>query len=140
MEKANYLTRAPLATLWGKVVKEKEKTQQLRLFCLYQGSYIGIRKVISKVLPSPFSECTDMRSQHKSILHQEFFKRNKTYQQEVCFEMCKQTRVVEECGCGWSGYPQIFDYDSCINFDDIRCALNVSRFMHIKPAECADLC
>ncbi len=49
---------------------------------------IGLKKLISSRLPKPFSPCEDLSS-YDSVLYREFLKQNKTYKQDVCYEMCK---------------------------------------------------
>jgi hypothetical protein len=81
---------------------------------------IAIKKTISKTMPKPYSECVDV-SQFDSLMINEFRRLNKTYQQHVCFEMCKHKYFIDKCNCSMALILNYNSYKTCSTIEDYAC-------------------
>jgi hypothetical protein len=97
--------------------------------------------VVSSRVAKPYSDCTDIAN-FRSELADVFLAQNKTYQQKVCFQMCKQRHVIQKCGCSHMQLPRLSDSaQPCLSFQQFACGYNAS--FELKPKSddtCKGLC
>jgi hypothetical protein len=102
-------------------------------------TYLGLKKTVSRTLAQPFSPCVRLAS-YRSILFDKFIEYNKTYQQAVCFELCKQKQVIDACACAIIDYPNIDSVSTCTSQDQFDCVGSLSITYegcnHWCPQEC----
>jgi hypothetical protein len=87
-------------------------------------TYIGIRKTISEALPKPYSKCLAVDNIDSPIFA-EFNRINKSYQQTVCYEFCKQKKIIDTCGCASIEVPNLNDFALCNTVNQTKCSLEV---------------
>ncbi len=87
-------------------------------------TYLGLRKTVSSGLPSPYSSCTDLSS-FRSVLYDKFVKYGKTYEQRICYEMCKQKKMIDACNCAVIDYPNLDKFRTCNVMNEINCTRNL---------------
>jgi hypothetical protein len=98
-------------------------------------TYINIAKTVSKRLPRPFSSCQDLTDYH-SVLYDEFLKLNKSYSQQVCYQLCKQMKVITTCNCSIMFYPNVDSVKSCQTLNQVNCYNNLT----LDESGCDDHC
>jgi hypothetical protein len=100
---------------------------------------IALRKTISSRQPFPHSSCQDLTDFH-SVLYDKFINLNKTYSQEVCFQLCKQQKVIAACNCSVVDFPNLDHYPNCKTWDQVTCFvelnLNLNGCDESCPLEC----
>jgi hypothetical protein len=82
---------------------------------------IALKKTIAEMMPKPYSACTDVDS-FDSPMIDEFRKLNKTYQQNACFEMCKQKYFIEKCNCSMTVILNYNGHRTCSTFEEYTCS------------------
>lgn len=82
---------------------------------------IGIKRSFTYKYPYPYSECIDLSS-FDSILYRYFIKNNKTYRQSDCFDLCFQKIIIDNCGCYYLNFPQLFGASACLSLNELLCA------------------
>jgi hypothetical protein len=100
---------------------------------------IGLRKTVSSRQPLPHSSCQDLTDFH-SVLYDKFINLNKTYSREVCFQLCKQQKVIDACNCSVMNYPNVDFFPTCQTWDQVTCFFNldpnISGCDYFCPLEC----
>jgi hypothetical protein len=102
-------------------------------------TYINIKKMITRNLPYPYTNCHDLTNYH-SVLYDKFAKLNKTYSQRACFQLCKQKKMIDACNCTIVSYPNVDNHPTCQSFEQLNCynrqSLNLSGCDAYCPLEC----
>jgi hypothetical protein len=81
----------------------------------------NLKKIVSKNLPDPYSNCVDA-SNYKSVFHKQFERYNPIYTQRTCILFCKQKFINEECNCSTSYFPFLDENKKvCNNAIDLSC-------------------
>lgn len=106
-------------------------------------SFIVNREFKSKI-SDPYSDCRD-DIETSGLPYVETLKRyNLTYQQMSCFDVCYQSRVMENCGCYDNTYSVYSDdrLKPCMNYTQVVCnSVQYSLFYSQDPAQvCGDQC
>jgi hypothetical protein len=105
-------------------------------------THIGLRKTISKREPYPHSSCQDLANYH-SELYDKFINLNKTYTQQVCYQLCRQKKMVDACNCSVKNYPNVDDWPVCNTQEQLDCfdsnylsVNNLTGCDELCPLEC----
>jgi amiloride-sensitive sodium channel subunit alpha/amiloride-sensitive sodium channel subunit gamma len=103
-------------------------------------TYVKLKKTITKNLPYPYTNCQDLTNYH-SVLYDKFLKLNKTYSQQVCFQLCLQKKVTDACNCSINLYPNLDNHRTCYTWGRIECffrinPLNLDGCEKLCPLEC----
>lgn len=69
-------------------------------------TYIGMKKVTSKSIPSPYSTCENVDN-HDSDLYRLATSNNLTYNQQYCLDLCKQKILYDNCRCENQDLPSL---------------------------------
>jgi hypothetical protein len=102
-------------------------------------SMIEVKRTFVSNYPSPYSECTDLKS-YSSLLY-DFIKRsNRTYRQKDCFDLCIQLETINKCGCFSPNFDNpLSDTRPCLTVDESDCYTRI--YLNFDPANCTlDFC
>ena len=102
---------------------------------------INLHKTIIKKEPFPYSECYDLDSNDSDLY--EFMKSlNMSYNQQDCFNLCLQRKIIEKCECYDLNYPKLLNVSPCLSFERYMCAFKeyVSFKKNKMSKECLRLC
>ena len=83
---------------------------------------IAIRRTFSSSVAAPYSACTDLTQGFRSDLYEFIVNSNRTYRQRDCFYLNFQRRVIDACGCFFTGFSRL-DATSppCLNSTQYAC-------------------
>ena len=83
---------------------------------------VNLKKIVSKNLPDPYSNCVDA-SNYKSVFHKQFERYNRTYTQKTCILFCKQKFINQECNCSSNFFPTLnLNLSICNKKSEMKCA------------------
>ena len=99
-------------------------------------SMVGVKRTFVRNEPSPYTECTDLKS-YSSILYDFIIKSNRTYRQKDCFDLCIQLETINKCGCYYVGDPNPSpnQIKPCLNLSEYDCYVHV--YFKFNPVDCA---
>ena len=106
-------------------------------------TYIGISRQYTNLLASPFSDCLkdlSLDSNHYAKKLFGYFKDLNVsyYDQNFCFTLCYQDKLIEKCDCCDIITPVIRNVTYCSNDDEINCYRKFNSFF--KTADLNMLC
>ena len=103
---------------------------------------IGIKKTFIYKAQSPFSEC-DRLTEFTSELYELIVRKNVTYRQVDCFDLCLQKMVISACQCYSLKYLKLVDgVGPCLSLDELKCFKQENdRFLQSEKSKlCGDQC
>jgi hypothetical protein len=106
-------------------------------------TYIGLKKIVTKNLPRPFTDCQDLTNFH-SILYDKIIRANMTYSQQACLRVCMQKKMIDACNCSLVYFPNLDEFTTCQTPTQIDCfrkeyPINITGCDKWCPLECETL-
>jgi len=104
-----------------------------------ESSMIEVKRTFVSNYPSPYSECTDLKS-YSSLLYEFIIKSNRIYRQKDCLDLCIQQETINKCGCFSPNFDNPFsDTRPCLTLNESDCYTKI--FSNFNPNNCAlDFC
>jgi hypothetical protein len=105
-------------------------------------SNIRLKKIVTKSLPEPYSECVDARTYRSAQFHSEFVRYKRIYSKKICEQFCRQKKNLKLCNCSYSLFPRLENTKLCENAIDLKCASDNLAFYNVEndcdscPVEC----
>ena len=101
-------------------------------------NYISVKRTFLSNPPKPYTDCVDLAS-YSSDLYDFILGSNQTYRQKDCFDLCKQTSIIDACGCYFTGFanPRSRAIRACSSIDDLDCITN--KLNYFDSISCASL-
>ncbi len=113
-------------------------------------TYIGVNRVITNKLDKPYSDCLEALTSDNTYakkLFEYFSNLNVTYyDQEFCFTICYQDKLINECGCCDIITPIIKNSKYCASDTEMKCMKNFdanfskSDMNIVCESACAEQC
>ena len=87
-----------------------------------EANYIEVKRTFLSNPPKPYTDCVDLAS-YSSDLYDFILESNQTYRQKDCFDLCKQTSIIDACGCYYLGFanPSSNEIRPCLNLIEFQC-------------------
>ena len=105
-------------------------------------TYVGINRIFTNKKEAPYSDCQkDLTPQndYAQVLYGYFKDFNVTYyDQNLCFTLCFQDKLIDKCACLDITTPQIRNSTYCVNQSDVNCLNDFNAYF--KTADINDLC
>ena len=96
-------------------------------------TYVGINREVTNKLEFPYSDCIDNLTSAKNSYSQKLFSFFKDlnvtyYDQNFCFTMCYQDKLIDKCNCQDIKTPIIRNSMYCVNTTQTDCLNNFENF------------
>jgi hypothetical protein len=96
---------------------------------------IKIKKIVSKLLPRPYSDCVNPANYINPQFDSGFKYYNRTYSQKLCQQFCKQKNTIDVCNCSSSMFATISKTRYCNSTNELKCIFE-SLALRDKLKEC----